>query len=178
MALLVFPLTHIAFFSLTFCFSVFVMVSQASPRNQCLTLALHNSYTRYCWGFPLFTKQTQLALHVSQYTIVSLQMRTESFLPSHRLSTRCILVPSDREHTARTALPGRADNLLLLKREVVLTCYKWLWGYFSATNKSFNLTVLMQSLFFFNWLFSFQFPAFITKTQIFGHSKLSLLWLL
>lgn len=149
-------------FSLAFCFSVFVVVSQASPRNQCLTQALHNSYTKYCWAFPLFTKQTRFALHVFQYTTVSLQMRTESFLPSHHLSTRCILVPRDTEHTARTAWPERTDNLLLSKREVVLTWCKWLWGYFNANNKSFNLAVLMQG-YFFNWLFSFQFPTFITK---------------
>lgn len=55
-----------------FCYGI-VGVTQKSQR---LSWALHNSCTRYCWYFPLFTKQTWFPIHVFQYTIVSLQMST------------------------------------------------------------------------------------------------------
>lgn len=156
MILLVFPLAHVAFSLWLSVFQCLFWYRRRRPEIS-VSLWLHNSDTRYCWGFPLFTKQTRFALHVSQYTIVSLQMRTESFLPSHGLSTRWILVPSDREHTARRTWPERAENLLLSKREVFLTWCKWLWGYFNATNKSFNLAVLMQGYFFLTGCFPFNF---------------------
>lgn len=98
----------------------------------------------------------------------------ESFLPSHPLSTRGTPVPRDREHVARTVIPESADNLLLYKRKLFWLDVK---GYEVIAMPIISLLLWQywcRIFFFLNCLFSFQFPTLVTRSWIFGHSKLTL----